>query len=300
MSSTETDPKFEALIEYLHRVRGFDFRGYKRSSLMRRVSKRLMVLQIAGVDDYLDYLEVHPDEFTSLFNAILINVTSFFRDPSAWDYLSQEAIPRILQIKKGSDPIRAWSAGCASGQEAYSLAMLLVEALGVEAFHQRVKIYATDVDEEGLAQAQQATYNAKEMESAPPELVARYFETTGGRYVFRPDLRRAIIFGRHDLIQDAPISRLDLLLCRNTLMYFNAETQAHILARFHLALNSHGSLFLGKAEMMLTHANLFTPLDLKHRIFVKVPQVTIRDRLWALAQSGDAEAASQLSAPISR
>ncbi len=163
-----------------------------------------------------------------------------------------------------------WSAGCASGEETYSLAILLAEALGAETFRQRVKIYATDVDEDALNQARQAAYTDKDLRTVAADLRERYFEANGDRYVFRPDLRRSIIFGRHDLFQDAPISRLDLLVCRNTLMYFNAEAQHRILARFHFALNEDAYLFLGKAEMLLTHANLFSPVDLRHRIFLKV------------------------------
>ena len=147
-----------------------------------------------------------------------------------------------------------WSAGCASGEEAYSLAMLLAEAWATEAFRERVKIYATDVDEEALAQARAARLRAKEVEAVPPDLLERYFERADGAYAFRKDLRRAVIFGRNDLVQDAPISRIDLLVCRNTLMYFNAETQARILRRLHFALRDDGFLFLGKAEMLLTHA----------------------------------------------
>ncbi len=121
----------------------------------------------------------------------------------------------------------------------------------------------------------------------PPPLREKYFELTGNRYVFRSEPRRAVIFGRHDLIQDAPISRLDLLVCRNSLMYFNAETQGRVLSRFHFALNDSGFLFLGKAEMLLTHANLFTPVDLKCRIFAKVPHATLRNHLPLLVPPGN-------------
>jgi two-component system CheB/CheR fusion protein len=196
--------------------------------------------------------------------------------------------------KNPRDPIRVWSAGCASGEEAYTLAMVLAEALGLEAFRQRVKIYATDVDEEALTQARHASYSAKTLQPVPAALQEKYFETSGDRGVFRPDLRRAVIFGRHDLVQDAPISRLDFLVCRNTLMYFNAETQNRILARFHFALADQGFIFLGKAEMLLTRANLFTPLHLQHRIFSKVPRPTLRDRLLLVSQAGHMEIGNHL------
>ena len=274
MSAME-DEGFESLLGFLQQQRGFDFTGYKRPSLMRRVLRRMQLIGVQGFDAYTDYLEVHPDEFPQLFNAILINVTTFFRDGAAWDYLKAQVIPAIVRAKKSADVVRVWSAGCASGQEAYSIAMLLAEALGEQEFSARVKVYATDADEEALNEARLASYAAKQMEDVPPEFRERYFEEANGRYVFRGDLRRAVIFGRHDLMQDAPISHLDLLICRNTLMYFNKETQGRVLSRFHFALNGRGEnpgyLFLGRAEMLLTRGDLFSPLDLKYRVFCKVP-----------------------------
>src|SRR4051812_13998683 len=160
------DPAFERLLAYLKESRGFDFTGYKRASLMRRVRHQMQQVGVESFDDYYDYLQVHPDEFTALFNTILINVTSFFRDEEAWAYMSGTALPRLLETV-GDGPIRVWSAGCATGQEAYSIAMALVEIMGAAEFRQRVKIYATDVDEEALAIARQAMYTEKELRGLP-------------------------------------------------------------------------------------------------------------------------------------
>jgi two-component system CheB/CheR fusion protein len=143
----------------------------------------------------------------------------------------------------------------------------LADLLGVEDFRRRVKIYATDVDDAGLVQARQASYTEQQLRGLPGEVVDQYFEAMGDRYSFRKDLRRSVIFGRNDLVQDAPISRNDLVVCRNTLMYLNADTQTHILRRFHFALADRGLLFLGKAEMLLSHGDLFTPIDLQRRVF---------------------------------
>lgn len=228
----------------------------------------------------------------------MINVTSFFRDRPAWDYLWHELLPALLSKKETDEPIRLWSVGCASGEEAYTLAMILAEILGPVQFRQRVKIYATDVDEEALAEARHANYSAQDLQTIPQKLRDKYFEPLGEGYGFRTDLRRSVIFGRHDLVQDAPISRLDLLICRNTLMYFNSETQGRILARFHFALKPEGAIFLGKAEMLLTHTSLFTPINLQHRIFSKVSSVTMRERLLVLAQNGDQEAGSRLAVQV--
>jgi two-component system CheB/CheR fusion protein len=267
---TTTDPHFEALLVHLKEARGFDFTGYKRSSLMRRVNRRMTQVEIDDYRDYADYLQVHQDEFTTLFNTILINVTAFFRDPDAWDHLRTEILEPLIAARPEDAPIRIWSAGCASGEEAYTLAMVVAEIIGIESFRDRVKIYATDVDEEQLAEARLAAYTDRDLQDLPPELVERYFEVSGGRHTFRKDLRRCVIFGRNDLVQDAPISRIDLLTCRNTLMYFNAETQSRILSRFHFALVEGGTLFLGKAEMLLSHGTLFAPIDLKRRLFRRV------------------------------
>ena len=268
MPTRTESQSFEDILEHLRVMRGFDFTAYKRASLMRRVVTRMHTVEIATFEGYLDYLQVHQEEFEALFNTILINVTSFFRDPDVWDHMKADVIPRLLADRPSASPIRVWSAGCASGQEAYSIAMLLAERLGLEHLAERVKIYATDVDHEALTQARHASYAARQIEDVPPPLAEKYFDASGAKnFVINRDLRRAVIFGAIDLIQDAPISRIDLLLCRNTLMYFNAEAQARILSRFAFSLNPNGVLLLGRAEMLFSHSTLFVPLDLKRRLF---------------------------------
>ncbi|HEX2610771.1 MAG TPA: CheR family methyltransferase, partial [Gemmatimonadales bacterium] len=221
---------------------------------------------VQSFGSYVEYLEAHPDEFNTLFNVILINVTGFFRDPAAWEAVRTVAIPEILAAKSPGEPIRIWSAGCASGEEPYTLAILFAEAVGADNFREQVKIYATDVDEEALNAARHATYSERQVEGVPPELLAKYFERVDGAYIFRKELRRQVIFGRHDLINDAPISRIDLLTCRNTLMYLNAETQARVLSRLHFALNEGGFLLLGRAETLMAHGLNFVAVDLKRRL----------------------------------
>jgi len=275
---TGTNQEFFALLDFLKRNRGFDFTGYKQASLVRRVNKRMQLVGVDNYVDYIDYLELHPDEFVLLFNTILINVTDFFRDASAWEKLRAEIIPAIIDGKDDGEFIRIWTTGCASGEEAYTIAMLMAEALGEDQFRDTVKIYATDVDDEALSKARLAVYSEKDVQSIPPDLLQKYFVRVNGSYSFVKELRRNLIFGRNDLVQDAPISRIDLLVCRNTLMYFNAETQAKILARFHFAMKETGFLFLGKAEMLLTHANTFSPVDVKLRIFSKVPRANLREK----------------------
>jgi two-component system, chemotaxis family, CheB/CheR fusion protein len=262
------DPSFEKLLNFLRDSRSFDFTGYKRPSLMRRVRHRMNEIGIESFDDYQDVLQLEPREFTALFNTILINVTSFFRDADAWEHLRTDILPQVLEASNGST-LRVWSGGCSAGQEAYTIAMLLHEEMG-SSFRERVKIYATDIDDDALNYARQASYTERETRGLPESYRDRYFDLINGRYVFTPDLRRSVIFGRNDLTSDAPISRIDILLCRNTLMYFNAETQARVVSRLAFALRQDGVLSLGKAEMLLNHASVFDAIDLKRRFFRRI------------------------------
>ncbi len=264
------DATLDALLDFVKQARGFDFTGYKRSSIQRRVAKRMGDVRVERYEDYIDYLQLHPEEFAELFNTLLINTTGFFRDPQTWEVLASDVVGQLLASRPPDAPLRVWSAGCASGEEPYTVAMVLARAMGDEAFRERVKIYATDIDEQALEQARHGAYQPRQVEDIPREALERFFEQTDQRFVFRKDLRRCVIFGRNDLVQNAPISHIDLLLCRNTLMYFMAETQAQILRRFHFALDDDGVLLLGKSEMLITHTDLFTPVDLKWRLFRKV------------------------------
>jgi two-component system CheB/CheR fusion protein len=273
----------ESLLEFVKESRGFDFTGYKRSSIERRVAKRMHEVGVERYEDYMDYLELHGKEFAELFNTILINVTGFFRDPQTWEYMASEIVPGLIAARPPDAPLRIWCAGSSSGEEAYTVAMSVARVIGDGAFRERVKIYATDIDEEALDYARHGAYVPRQVEAVPREALERFFERTDQRYVFRKDLRRCVIFGRNDLVQDAPISHIDLLVCRNTLMYFTADTQSQILRRFHFALHDDGVLLLGKSEMLITHADLFTPADLKRRVFRKVLKPALRDRVRAIA-----------------
>ncbi len=287
MSADRGAASLDDLLEFIRDSRGFDFTGYKRSTIQRRVAKRMADLGIEHYEAYLDHLQLHGDEFVELFNTLLINVTSFFRDPQTWEHLATVVLPQLIASHPPGVPFRVWSAGCASGEEAYTTAIVLAQAMGEEAYLDQVKIYATDVDEDALDLARHGAYSPRQVEDVPREALGRYFERADQRYVFRKDLRRNVIFGRNDLVQDAPISRIDLLVCRNTLMYFTADTQSQILRRFHFALGEAGVLVLGKAEMLITHGDLFAPVEMKSRIFRKVLRPAIRDRKRVLAADPD-------------
>jgi two-component system, chemotaxis family, CheB/CheR fusion protein len=282
--SPAVDPALEELLEFLKAGRGFDFTGYKRSTLQRRIEKRMQAAQVADYRSYTEYLELHPGEFDVLFNTILINVTQFFRDPETWESLRAGELPAMLAKLPADSPIRVWSAACASGEEPGTVAIILADLLGQDAFRRRVKIYATDVDDEALEQARAAVYSPKQVAAVPEDLRARSFEERADGLQLRPDLRRAIIFGRNDLARDSPISRVDLLMCRNTLMYFNAEAQAEILRRLHFALKPTGILLLGRSETLIRHGEMFEPLDMRSRAFRKIASGNVRERLRGLAR----------------
>jgi two-component system, chemotaxis family, CheB/CheR fusion protein len=286
------DDGFERLLQHIRDDRGFDFTGYEPTSLARRVRRRMGVLGLSRYDEYLDHLLLHPEEFTQLFDTILVNHTSFFRDPEAWAHLQRELLPPLLRRREGQ-PIRIWSAGCASGEEACTMALVLAEAIGVDDVGERVTIYATDVDEEALAQARQATYTRRDLDSVPSALREKYFETSTNRFVLRDELRRSLAFGRNDLVHDAPISHVDVLLCRNTLMYFDAETQERILSRLHFALRPDGILFLGGAEMLLGSATFFRPVGIDQRFFLRIAQEDRDRRVLGQAPEPGPDAAEQ-------
>lgn len=284
MQPPNSSEELEELLRYLRDRRGFDFAGYKRASLARRIARRMHATGAENFSSYVDILEANPDEFAELFDTILINVTDFLRDKEAWAYLAGEVIPSIASAKAPTEYIRVWTAGCASGEEAYSLAVLFSEAVGEERFRDSIKIYATDADEGALALGRLGRYPAGRVDAAfGRQRALRFFEFEGDQAVFRQDLRRSLIFGRHDLVQDPPISKIDLLSCRNTLMYFTAELQKSVLSNFHFALNPHSYLFLGKSETMAaTTDHLFEPVELRRRVFRKdgsvraVPPVALR------------------------
>lgn len=276
------DPAFEALLEHIQDTRGVDFRGYKRTSLRRRITLRMEAVGVEEFAAYQAHLEADPREIANLLDTVLINVTSFFRDAEAWDALKTDVVPQLLARAEPDLPIRVWSVGCASGEEPYSIAMLFADAMGVAEFCRRVKIYATDLDEEALKGARSAIYAPRDLESVPAPYLERYFERTGHHYVVQRDLRKCVIFGRHNVVFDAPISRIDLLVCRNLLIYLESETQGIVLPRLHYALSDEGFLFLGKAETQLARSPLFRPIDAKQRLFAKISQEWRRPRTPSL------------------
>ena len=265
------DQGFERLIDLIATTYNFDVREYKEGTLVRRLRARMAAVHADTFDAYGRYLTTHPGERVELFNSILINVTTFFRDPAAWRFLAEEIVPGIIENAEDTRSIRVWSAGCSSGEEAYSIIMLFAEALGERVHDFTVKVYGTDIDEDALSSARHALYRTEQLRDVPDALVDRYFAREGMLYRFRRDFRRWCIFGSHNLTSSPPLSHMDMVVCRNVLIYFNAELQDRVLSRFHFALRDEGTLFLGRSESLLARSRLFRPRNLKWRIFQRSP-----------------------------
>ncbi len=266
------------LVDQLARERNLDLRGYKSSSLERRVRHRMFQVKIVDFGAYARYIAAHPEEVNQLLNAVLINVTRFFRDPPMWEALRERILPELTRDLRPGDSFRAWSAGCASGEETYSLCILLAEHFGERLRDYEVKVYGTDIDEEALVTARRAEYPADTLEFVPRHLRDKHFSPGPIRRLSR-ETRRMAIFGRNNLVSDAPISHVKLMLCRNVLIYFDAGLQKGILERLHYALDPDGILVLGKAESQWTRSALFQMIDAKARIFRRLPTETPRGML---------------------
>jgi two-component system CheB/CheR fusion protein len=248
---------------------GHDFSQYKPSTITRRIERRMAVHQIAVLDAYVRYLQQNPAEVEALFRDLLIGVTSFFRDPAAFKALEQQVLPKLFADKPGGSLVRVWSAGCSTGEEAYSIAILLQEYL--ETTQQRfvVQIFATDIDSQAIATARGGLYPASIVEDVSPERLARYFtiEAKGSAYRIHKSIRDMLVFSEQDVIKDPPFSKLDCILCRNLLIYMGGELQKKIIPLFHYALAPGGFLFLGTSETVGDFWDLFTALDRKLKIY---------------------------------
>ena len=265
------DLTLQELVGELAAEKGPDLRGYKLTSLERRVRKRMSEVGVASFRDYLSLARSNPAENLSLLNTVLINVTEFFRDPQAWQSLRDEALPLALRELQPGDALRVWSVGCATGEEPYSVAILLSEYLGTALADYNIKIYATDIDEDALTIARRGEYPLERLRRVPPPLKEKYFTGRGSILRVNRDVRRLTIFGRSNMVSDAPISHCNLVVCRNVLIYFDSNTQTQVISRMQYALEPGGVLFLGKAESQLGNHSVFRPVNTKWRVFQKSP-----------------------------
>lgn len=261
---TPSEDDIQEILRLLLEQTGSDFRDYKRNTLLRRIERRMTVHKYKQLSEYCAFLREKPEELYELHNDILISVTSFFRDVDAF-----QALRRVLEdiVKPDASDIRVWIAGCATGEEAYSIAIMLAEYLGNRIARYKIQIFGTDLYDSVLAIARQARYSKASVGSLEPRILDKYFIQVDGEYQLTQTIRNMVLFARHDLVRDPPFSHLNLVSCRNVLIYFNQTLQRNVLEAFHYGLEPNGILFLGKSETVGNSDRLFMTVDRKARIY---------------------------------
>jgi two-component system CheB/CheR fusion protein len=273
--ASDANRSLQALLDDVREHNGIDFSHYKRPTIERRLQRRFYATGQTNVRDYLHYLHRHPEEYNRLVSTFLIKVTEFFRDDDLFTALRQQVLPDLIaQARERGNELRIWSAGCATGEEGYSLAILLAEALGDELERFNVQIFATDLDEDAVAFARHGIYPRASVASLPADLLNRYFVKLDGTYQVTKLLRRQIIFGQHDLGHRPPFPHMDLVVCRNVLIYFTAELQRRALQLFSFALRNGGYLALGKAETIKPVESAFVPAHRVLKLYRRVGERT--------------------------
>lgn len=263
----EVEQDVAAVLALVRARTGHDFSSYKPSTVLRRIERRMMLNDAVGIGRYLEVLKESDQEAQALYNDILIGVTSFFRDPEAFEYLRRKILPRLFAGRTPEEPVRIWHACCATGEEAYSMAMLVREYLEEEGQSARVQIFASDLDDVAIAQARSGLYDAAAVASLGEARLRRFFTPHEGRWQVNKSLREMVIFAHHSLIKDPPFSRLDLLVCRNFLIYIIPEMQQRLISLFHQALKPGGFLFLGLAESVAGAGDLFATVHKNWKIY---------------------------------
>ena len=259
---------FTQIYTLLKKASGIDFTNYKRTTVLRRIERRMVVTHSAGLAEYVKMLATDPEESNTLAKEILIGVTSFFRDPAFFEKLKQNVVYTIVKRTAPSESIRIWSAGCSTGEEAYSLAILFDEAMEELNMQRDVKIFATDVDTRAIEQAGKGIFSESILDDVSPERLARFFTKKNDQYMISKDIRRMIIFAPHNMLSDPPFGKLDLISCRNVMIYFQPVLQRTLFAIFHSALKNNGFLFLGKSETAGEYGNVFRTLCSVEKIYI--------------------------------
>jgi len=277
----------------------FDFRCYRQGMLTRRIERRMSLSHFSQIADYLPFLHEHPAEVKQLFRDLLISVTNFFRDAEAFQALETEVIAPLVRAREPDAPVRVWSAGCATGEEPYSLGILLLEQLAAVRKSCQLQIFATDVDEDALEVARRGIYPESISADVSPERLRRFFlRGDDASYQVSKPLREIVIFARQNLITDAPFSKLDLVVCRNLLIYLEPELQQKVIALLHFSLTEGGFLFLGPSETIGPHIDLFEPVSKKRRIYRRIgPSRSERVEIPIAAAAGPLAVAQRLNPP---
>jgi len=246
---------------------GHDFRHYKRATVLRRIERRLQVKGVTTLPDYATLLEREPGEFKALLGDMLIGVTNFFRDREAFEALEREVIPELFRDRARGEQVRVWIAACATGQEAYSVTMLLADQAARQERAPEIQVFASDIDEHAISAARAGVYPASIVMDVPSTRLRQFFTKEDERYRIRKTIRDRILFASHNLLRDPPFSKLDMISCRNLLIYLNREVQLRVMEMFHSALKPDGFLFLGSSESADAAAEFFVPFDKKNRIY---------------------------------
>lgn len=283
-----------------------DFSLYKSSTIQRRVMRRLVLNKHETLADYAVFLKGNAKELDALYSDVLISVTSFFRNPEAFDVLKRTVFPKLLSQRVRDEPVRVWVLGCSTGQEAYSLAMTFAEAAADDARGARLQIFATDLNEALLEKARLGLYAKSLAQDVSPERLRRFFVEEDGGYRVTKTLREQVVFARQNVMSDPPFSRIDLVTCRNLLIYLEPELQKKIFPAFHYALKPGGFLFLGASESIGQFTDLFAPADKKQKVFSRkaAPTPTFRlplpsARAQAPCQAGTRQSACPANIPPS-
>ncbi|MEO7400495.1 MAG: CheR family methyltransferase, partial [Polaromonas sp.] len=263
----------------LRRYSNNDFRHYKRATVLRRIERRLQVRGLPDLPAYRDYLREHPEETIPLLQDMLISVTNFFRDREAFEALERDLLPALFDNLSPDEPLRVWVAGCATGEEAYSIAMLLREQMELQQFAGEMQVFATDIDERAITAARAGLYPASIVADVSPGRLRQFFTREREQYRVLKQIREKILFAQHNVLRDPPFSRLDLILCRNLLIYLDRAAQTQVLEMFHFALKPGGLLFLGTSESGDAASRLFTVVDKKNRIYKADPHAQVLRQL---------------------
>src|SRR5437667_1208179 len=267
-----TDPEArDQILRMLHGKSGIDFTLYRQTTISRRLARRMMIHGVDTLGGYLRYLEAHPSQVHALCNDLLVNVTRFFRDPEAFQILQRSVFPSIVKERPADAPVRVWAPGCATGEEAYSLVIVLLEFLGDAASAVPIQLFGTDVSEIAIVKARTGIYPENIELDVTAARLRRFFVKLDGQHQVRKAVRELCVFARHNLATDPPFSKMDLIVCRNVLIYLEPELQKRVLSVFHYALKDPGFLLLGVSETVGPLADFFSVVDKKQRVYAKKP-----------------------------
>ena len=265
-----TESIFLKILNRLLIKKNIDFSGYKHTTIKRRILRRMIFNKNKSIEDYYKFLEKNHEEIDALYNDILINVTSFYRDKDCFAALEEKVFPKLFNVREGNSTIRIWLAGCSTGEEAYSLAISLFEYREKIGKNVALQFFATDISDVSIQKARIGVYTNENLLNITPEIKRRFFEITDGGYKIRATIRELILFTKHDMTRDPPFSNLDLICCRNILIYFSKILQKKVIPIFHFALKSEGILWLGKSETISENSRLFSIIDNIHKIYLKL------------------------------